>query len=1722
MRTRLLIWLLLPLLIATGQIVQAQTFILYNVDLSNYPEIGADLLAVDKQGNPLHDFADSDFTVIDNDLDVSSTVSVECPPATNPGAFDAVLVNDRSGSMVESTSLGLTRFDLLKTGVTAFVQTVDFTPPTMVALTAFDDNPSIISDFRSSPTPLIQSLSSIQLGGGTDYASAFLNPRAGGIPLLETGPDTLRRILVFLTDGYPNEPPPVDQIVAAAQAAHVQIYAITVGTPMNADLRNIAIRTGGLAFGDVSNPEEMRAIYITIALSSKGYGSCHLRWRTSRECASVGASHQVQATLKAQGFGGSTTYLVPPSSFVKLDVSPSVIWFGSAPPATNLDKTITLKAVNSNINITQGTITAGQPFTVLDWGGTPPPFTLRADSSRTITIRFTPPDSGAYNASFAINSTPCPPLPVTLIGGARKHGAGSTLELITPLGGETYSACDSLQIQWTGVTAQDTVTIEYSDDAGLHWHLISNQATGLSYRWMPPIPGTGYRIRISVQASTENKVTTIAGGGSGVDGGPAVGALLSAPTGAAVLDNILYFAESGDNRIRMVDARNGIIQTLAGTGSPGFGGDGGPANAARLSNPNDVALNGSLLFIADYGNHRIRAVNLDDNTITTVAGTGSSAFGGDGGQALAADLQYPSNVLVSGNALYITDAGNNRIRRIDLATGIIRTIAGGGSNPFSDGTPATSAQLKSPAGIAILADSLYIAETGAARVRRVDLRTGIITTIAGTGVPGSGGDNGPAANAQLQGPLGVEVAAGGLFIADANDNRIRRVDLATGIITTFAGTGTAGFSGDGGNARSARFNYPGKPIASPTALIVADIRNNRVRSIAFGRIAGDDQSLSSFTVNVGTVQLSTTIVGKEVKLGSMALGRVRDSVAGSTICNTGNLPLTIDSITIVGANPGDFQVAAGILGTEIPPGTCRSIELIFRPGALGPRSARAILRGRCANADTLLLSGIGIAPCGDTSLILADLGPVAVTAGKDTTLTTAICNRGANRITGTVSIIPADGPFSIVSGGGSFSIGPGECRTVVIRFAPTSPGRVSGFIDYGIPSECGAMKTALYGEGISPQRLQTVDSIAFQGPLCWTGALDTTIRLYNPGSAPLSITEISFTENLEGFILRSPAPSVGAPLTIQPSGVESIQLRLDPLTPGTKHATLRILSNDPNSPTIIELTGRRDSVHAMATSSLLSFGRPTGATYPRDSFVVVRNTGTVPITLNGGSIAGADAVEFDLPAAQFPIVIPPGDSARILVTIRRSAEAGGFNAVLRLTVQPSCDSGVVQVALLQPGALPILAADPPLFAELTCTGGTSSDTSITLRNIGGSPLVITGFTILDDPEGNFSAGPLTPQPLIIQPDGSALLGVRFAPRSHGTKHARLIIRSNSEGDSTVMLDAEWDLISFTLSPSTLSFDTLAPGATADRTVTLTNTGTTALRWSLPASVGRFTVVSILPPVADPGTSSIVTLHFAGGPAADYRDTLAVKELRCGTSQLLPLDAVAVERTTTTITLPVDSALSGIRVLLPVRVTADDQGAFARSGASGFTGTLEVQGIALVVDTLEGATITASSYDPSGRQIIAFSGSLPPRAGNLLMSIGGRTFNGDTTWKVLKLTAFAWDVPGLAVRTVPGLFRVYGPCYNGQEILMAAPKLLKITPMPITGMATIDVDLPIATNLRASLVDARGIERRLLVDHGFVVGPATLQLDAGGLPSGPYVLVLETPFGTSAQTIMIAR
>ena len=339
-------------------------------------------------------------------------------------------------------------------------------------------------------------------------------------------------------------------------------------------------------------------------------------------------------------------------------------------------------------------------------------------------------------------------------------------------------------------------------------------------------------------------ITTVAGNGdAGFEGddGPAILASLNRPAAVFVDEaGTLYIADTSNHRIRAVDG-SGTITTVAGNGTAGFGGDGGPATEASLNTPHGifVTASGEILF-CDTQNHRLRRIS-PDGTIATVAGTGAPGFSGDTGApgfsgdtgpATEADLNRPHDVTVDqqGN-IYIADTNNHRVRRVAVDGGIA-TVVGTGEASFSgDGGEATDAALAGPVGVGFDSTGvLYVSDRQNLRIRAVG-QDAVISTVAGNGTTGFSGDGGPAVEASTTRPRGLSVQADGtIYFTDRENNRIRTVS-PDGTITTVVGNGERAFTGDDVSPTETALNFPRSVFAHSSGLYIADRENHRIRFV---------------------------------------------------------------------------------------------------------------------------------------------------------------------------------------------------------------------------------------------------------------------------------------------------------------------------------------------------------------------------------------------------------------------------------------------------------------------------------------------------------------------------------------------------------------------------------------------------------------------------------------------------------------------------------------------------------------------------------------------------------------------------------------------------------------------------------------------------------------------------------------------------------------------------
>jgi PKD repeat protein len=609
-------------------------------------------------------------------------------------------------------------------------------------------------------------------------------------------------------------------------------------------------------------------------------------------------------------------------------------------------------------------------------------------------------------------------------------------------------------------------------------------------------------------------ITTVAGNGTAGflgDGGAATAAELHSAYGTCFdAAGNLYIADALNNRIRVVNTA-GIISTYAGTGTAGYSGDGGQATAAKLSRPTDLACDAAgNLYISDEVNNVVRKITTT-GIISTYGGTGVSGYTGDGGQATAAELSYVNTLSIDnvGN-IYISLYQNNVIRKI-ATTGIITTIAGNGTAAYTgNGGQATAASLNEPCKpIVDNNGNLYIADEYNFAIRKVTASTGIITTIAGTGVNGYSGDGGQATAAKISDCEQIRLdASGNLYIADKANNRVRKVD-ATGIITTIVGTGTAGYTGDGGLATAAEINLPQAIIFDANgALYFTDGSNNCVRKVS-SPCPVSFSGVTSICSGTGTILTA-----------SGASSYTWSANAGSATTNTVNVSPTSNTTYTVSSSGA----------------TCVGTNTITVSVTTTPTLVVSGDTTLCSGNNTTLTASGATSYTWASSAFTVTTSSVNVSPTTDDTFTVTAANGNCMDVASvTIHVTPT--PSLNINGATTICSGNSSILTA------------SGATTYSWSANAGSATTNTVS--INPSSNTTYSLIGANGICAVTNTINVTVNA---------------TPTLSIFVSPSNTICSGASTTISPSGATTYTLN-----PGNQTGTSFTVS--PSSPTTYTING---------------------------------------------------------------------------------------------------------------------------------------------------------------------------------------------------------------------------------------------------------------------------------------------------------------------------------------------------------------------------------------------------------------------------------------------------------------------------------------------------------------------------------------------------------------------
>ena len=998
-------------------------------------------------------------------------------------------------------------------------------------------------------------------------------------------------------------------------------------------------------------------------------------------------------------------------------------------------------------------------------------------------------------------------------------------------------------------------------------------------------------------------ITTVAGGGP--NNLPKLSANLNFDTTGLALDKNgnFYLASESDNRIYEINAA-GTLTIFAGTGARGYGGDNGPATSAALNSPVSVAVDGSNnVFIADTGNLRIRRVDAVTHTITTVAGNGTSGSAGNGGPATSAELSFPFGVYVDGSGnIFISELFPNLIQEVVAATGDIQIVAGNGTQGYTgDGGPATSAELGEPYAVSGDASgNIYIADATNSVIREVyctntavvctppvGLAANDINTVAGTGVacPSSTtscGDGGPATSAQLNFPEGVFVdGSGNIFIADSGNSRIREVGVANRTIQTVAGTGTAGFSGDGGSAVSAELSNPFTVLVDGTGNIyIQDVGNVLIREV----IAATG-NIQTFAGN-GFPQFSGD--------GYPATDAALDQPAGATSDGNSNLYVSDsnnDVVREVDATTGNINTIAGnaALGCgyagDNGPATSAQFcgprgvfvdsfgniyivdsdneavrEVVFATGNIQTIAGGgtgcdngSLIGDGCPATSATLNAPTGVFVDGFGNVFIADVYDNAIREVYCTNPAITTCTAPGNFSPGDINTVVGGGQGC----GNNSPIGDGCPATSAELNDPSGVYLDSSGNIYVADTVNAVIRVVSVSTGIIQTVAGTPQTFGYSGD----GGPATSAETSGVDALVVDAVGNIFFVDCGGFteeescnnVVREVVASTGKIQTVAGTGTYGFSGDGGPATSAELDEPLgigfdpagNVLIPDLRNNRLRSVAGLATVIVASAAPATVPFGSVPEYTPSGSMNVTLTNNGIFPLNFSSApSVSGTSdfAVTGGTCAVGTPVAAY-GGSCTVTLTFTPST-VGMESATLNFSdnAMPATQSAMLTGTGTPPPA-PAVMLSPTALAFGVVPVGMNSTLSVTVKNTGNAALFFSQSTAISGPNAaDFAVTSDGCSDFTIQPNGTCMVAVTFTPSVATPETAVLTFTDNATPSTqTVSLAGGGPGFTLTVPPPATGGTgitiSVLPGDTAVYTLALTCT---------PGVTGTVTLAALAP------------------------------------------------------------------------------------------------------------------------------------------------------------------------------------------------------------------------------------------------------------------------------------
>jgi uncharacterized protein YegL len=451
--------------------LRGQTLSLFNIDTTGYPRVSGKIYAFDSEGSQLVDIISSGIKLTENDIE-RQVLDINCPQEIKPVPISGLLVVDMSGSM---------KGENLKIAKAAARGWVNAMPESEweCAITGFNSENYIIQDFTGNREQLLRKVNTLYANGGTDYNSAFLEPKAGAFEVIERA--KYKKIIVFLTDGFSNEKPRKKEMIEKAIQSGVSVYCVMIGGFAPDILKDLSDTTGSIWFQNIRTEEEAKKAYFTFLKDGQEIEPCEIEWMSDYYCEGV-FDINVNVSLDEYGISDEESYKVKENATAYLEMTPNTVKFKNPPIGVKQDTTVVLKAVNADFEVTS-LILSNPNFEI-----SPSQFNLSEGGKIELTLSYTASDSNYAVCKIDLINGVCPKSVYVMGGWKGKKIKVPTLEITHPDGGEKFLQGSDTLITWTGIPKTDTVSIEYSSDNGRTWNLIAEKATGNEYIWKG-IPG---------------------------------------------------------------------------------------------------------------------------------------------------------------------------------------------------------------------------------------------------------------------------------------------------------------------------------------------------------------------------------------------------------------------------------------------------------------------------------------------------------------------------------------------------------------------------------------------------------------------------------------------------------------------------------------------------------------------------------------------------------------------------------------------------------------------------------------------------------------------------------------------------------------------------------------------------------------------------------------------------------------------------------------------------------------------------------------------------------------------------------------------------------------------------------------------------------------------------------------------------------------------------------